>query len=201
VPNYIAGQHLGDIMKLCFFHVHFISPKVFTVYATDIMVGVTGNDCAGFLEQGFAWRSGNVDFYTVSDGDMDVDVFLNEEVQLPADTVRAIQVPFAVGPQGVGFYAPALYVDIFGTVPKKKFGTTPCHLPMPAGDYTLVFAHGFMPNWNEDGYFGEDGNDMSCCMWGKIWFNAATNTEPKVLVQDAGLAPTYPLKMDATSLY
>jgi hypothetical protein len=192
-------------VKLCSFRTNSFTPKIFSVYAPDIVGDDMANDCEdlGWL-QGFSWRNGNVDFYTIYDIGMDVEVFLNETVQLPKDTARAIQVPFTVGPQGVGFYVPPLLIDVLGVVPKEDRGRVSSYLPMPVGEYALIFAHGFMPNWNEDGYFGEDDNDTTC-MWGQFWFNQQANAEPKILVDGSPnphltLKPTYPLRMDAEPL-
>jgi hypothetical protein len=186
-------------MKICTFQALSSSERTLTVYSPDL---IGDNTCSDYtdesMRQGFSWRSGNVDFYTIDSWGMviDVEVFLNESVQLSPDAVRAIQVPFTIGPQGVGFYCTAIYIDVLGIVPEEDFGTVPCYLPMPPGEYALVFEQGFMPDWGPDGYLGEDENNTTS-MWGKLWFNLETNAEAKILVQDSGLRPIYPLNMDA----
>lgn len=197
-------------MKIAIFNI--LTNGLFSVYEpsiiTDTELLVNALTPVG-TAQGFSWRRGNVDFYTINLLLISVEVFLNDNVTLPTDTKRAIQVPFdVVGLDGVG-----INDELFSKVdvlhlhpPDNRCHWLGSYLPIPPGHYTLTFAQGFMPNWDITGYQGvDDDESQQCSTWAKLWFNLADNTEAKILVDGSPdpyltLNPTFPLDMDATPL-
>ncbi|MCX7099901.1 MAG: hypothetical protein NTV43_18555 [Methylococcales bacterium] len=197
-------------MKIASFNI-FVN-GLFTVYEpsiiTDTDLLVNAVTTIG-VAQGFSWRRGNVDFYTIDLSLIGVEVFLNDNVMLPTDTKRAVQVPFdVVGLDGVGINDELFSkVDVLHVqAPDNRVHWLGSYLPIPPGHYTLTFAQGFMPNWNITGYQGvEYDESQQCSTWAKLWFNQADNTEAKVLVDGSPdpyltLNPTFPLNMNATPL-
>lgn len=161
-----------------------------------------------YIHQGFSWRCGNVDLYTLGDYSMDVEVFLNDPLQLSVEAVRAIQVPFTVsGSQGVGLSCLSVS-NVSGSLSTGEpgHGSLPCYLPIPAGEYSLTFEQGVMPGWRFDGYYLENDDENSVdAMWGRLWFNLEANAEAKILVRrnldDWEFNPGYPLRLDAKPLF
>ncbi len=156
------------------------------------------------LNQGFAWRPGHVEFYTVNADDfggfncpydmfgIELDIRLDEPVKLSSDAVRAIQVPFSVaGNDGIRITDDGDYV----ARPPRK-------IAIPAGDYAFVFEQG----WKYDPQpieineaTGEDEMEFLYTLWGRLWFTPEQNAEPKIILQDPRderMRPTSPLCMN-----
>ncbi len=130
--------------------------------------------------QGFVWRPGCVGFFVeTEEPDLSVEIWMDEAVQLASDVVRAIQLPFKVGQEGI---------VICGGDGGKG---TP--VVIPVGSYALTFENGYLIDPKS-----VDPIDVDMLpMWCRLWFNRQDHVEPKILVQDAELSPTYPLCMQA----
>ncbi len=131
-------------------------------------------------DQGFVWRPNCVGFFVVGQsGDLTAEIRLNEAVQFAPDVVRALQVPFVVGREGVMVYG--------------GDGGKGSHVAIPEGSYMLIFENGYAIDSKSAAPIDED----MLPMWCRLWFNRQDHVEPEILVQDAGLNPTYPLCMQA----
>lgn len=207
-------------MKICSFNAT-ADYHTFTVFDPSVIGDDRGNEVTdAYIKQGFSWRRGNVDFYTLDDLGMSGEVFLEENVQLSPDALYAIQVPFIVeGTSGVGISASPLLVeanDVAGITPFKRDSNKPpydyysyAYLPIPPGEYALVFEQGFIPDWDRTGYYGKNVDEKNTIStWGHLWFNLEVNAEPRILrpgsrklkLCDPYLNPPLPLRMDARPL-
>lgn len=131
-------------------------------------------------DQGFVWRPNCVGFFVVGQSaDLTTEIRLNEAVQFASDVIRAIQVPFVVGQEGVMVYG--------------GDGGKGSHVAIPIGSYALTFENGYLIDPKS-----VDPIDVDMLpMWCRLWFNRQDHVEPKILVQDSELSPTYPLCMQA----
>ncbi len=162
----------------------------FSVYDPTI-IEEFGNDMTNTtLQQGFAWRDNNVDFYAIRNDEsnadeydeygFDMEVIVAENFQLSAEAIRAIQVPFKViGSEGIGiceFECDAM-------------------VHIPPNEYALIFEQG----WR---YHPCTSGDISWLYkrWGRLWFIPDARAEPKVLLQDKELNPREPLFMESKPL-
>ncbi|MEE9344208.1 MAG: competence protein ComJ [Methylococcales bacterium] len=162
----------------------------FSVYDPTI-IEEFGNDMTNTtLQQGFAWRDNNVDFYAIRNDEsnadeydecgFDMEVIVAENFQLSTEAIRAIQVPFKViGSEGIGiceFECDAM-------------------VHIPPNEYALIFEQG----WR---YHPCTSGDISWLYkrWGRLWFIPDAHAEPKVLLQDKELNPREPLFMESKPL-
>ncbi len=88
------------------------------------------------------------------------------------DTIRAIQVPFAIPPRST-----------------LRVAVTGCErqVPIPPGEYALTFEHGLC----------EDPEKMWCV----FTFVPDPAAEPAILIADSELSPPTPLLMEADPAY
>jgi Competence protein J (ComJ) len=182
--------------------------KSFYLYDPEI-IELDGNDIGTDVtdRQGFAWKPGHVDFYTLrednfssnqdySEYGIDIEVFLNEPLQLSPDAVRTIQVPFSVTSNNGIIIGSGLYV---GDPDSDN------SIEIPPGNYAVTFEQGWkynpQPLINPSN--GETEGQFLYSLWGRLWFNTEENTEAKILAQDprdTELNPRYPLQMDGKPL-
>lgn len=172
-------------------------PEIIELDGDDIGTDVTDR-------QGFAWKPGYIDFYTLradNFGDYDdysefginIEVFLNEPLQLSPDAVRAIQVPFSVTSNNGIIIGSGLYV---GDPDSDN------SIEIPSENYALTFEQGwkYEPQPIEkDPVTGQDMPQTLYVLWGRLWFNLEENVEAKILVQDprdTELNPIYPLQLN-----
>ena len=124
---------------------------------------------AAHVRQGFAWRPGSVSFGTLLDAvEMDVEVMVEDRVELPANTTRAIQVPFVVG------NGSEVGIAVVGEEHR---------VAIPTGTYSLTFQH------------GTHQGDKS--MWCVFAFIPDDDPQVAVLIADPELSPPTPLLMEA----
>lgn len=121
------------------------------------------------VAQGFTWRESSVTFSTLDDGGMmQVTLRQCDEVLQYAETQRAIIVPFSVGASGL--------VEVTSIDQGPQISLAP-------GKYALVF---------------ETGRNADTTMWCLLTFVPSKKPiEPRILVADEALSPSYPLLMAA----
>ncbi|GAA6622984.1 competence protein ComJ [Scytonema sp. NUACC26] len=137
--------------------------------------------------QGFSWRPSSVAFGMIGQApELSTEVWLANEINLRADTVRAILVPFDVGKSG--------------TVRVSDVADLGKEVTMVQGKYALVFETGFI---NEEEYKNYPDYDEQDAQWGllpmwcRLTFIPSESVQPEILRQDAELSSSYPLLMEA----
>lgn len=171
-----------------------------TVFDPAIVGHESGNKVSDeYLKQGFSWRKGNVDFYTIDSLGIVVELLVNEPVKLANNAIWAVQVPFSVSSaRGIGIENSSYSSESEG------------FLLIPPGNYAVIFEQGFMPDWDRTNYYGTDKaiNDRGLSQWGRLWLNKVDKAESKILLsgsQDLKLCPhclnaSSPLKLNAEPL-
>ncbi|MFC0214737.1 competence protein ComJ [Paenibacillus chartarius] len=126
------------------------------------------------IAQGFAWREGSVSFGTPSEADdqSEIDVSVQSELHLQDNAVRAIVVPFVVGPEGV-------------TV--SSIMSAQHHFDVPPGTYELLFEA--IPQF--------PGHSDPMKVRYAFRFVPHSDPQPRVLKHDDELAPPPVLLMEA----
>jgi hypothetical protein len=135
--------------------------------------------------QGFTWRRGSVSFGTLNQSSQTtIEVWLTNEINIQENTVRAILVPFFVGPSSS--------IAVQSVVDPPGSNT----VSISEGEYTLVFETGFREELrNDPDYQGR----LSVLLptWCRFTFIPQESAQPKILRADERLSPTYPLLMQA----
>jgi hypothetical protein len=132
--------------------------------------------------QGFSWRPHSVSFRTFEDCDVariPVRIFLETAIQVRADAIRALVVPFEVIGSGL--------VEVSGVY--EKDGNC---ARVPPGRYALLFQLGYSNLAKR----GPEPNQHIREPWCDISFVPSESAEPAILRQDPELAPPDPLAMD-----
>jgi Competence protein J (ComJ) len=121
------------------------------------------------VAQGFSWRPGSVSFKTLDEsGGLYVDIEIsNNPFKIRANTLRAICVPFSVGPEES--------IDVSSIDQGIKVN-------IPKGEYALIF---------------ETGRGIDNLMWSYLTFIPSSQTKAEILKADSGLSVRPPLLMEA----
>lgn len=120
------------------------------------------------IAQGFSWRPGSVSFLTLEEsGTYTVSITASEQVQVRADALRAILVPFTCPEHG--------RIEI-ASISESKLLECP---PRTGG---LLYESGFSSNG---------------LLWCKLTFIIGPSPEPRILVSDSEVVPLLSLLMSA----
>jgi hypothetical protein len=144
------------------------------------------------IEQGFCWYPGYVDFFTIGHAaDLQVEIWIDDEINLSSEAIRAIYVPFFVRESNT-----VILEGVVGGTKKVK---------IPKGKYGLVYEIGFwdQERFNNDPEYAEESYAEVVKFgllprWCRLIFIPRKSTvKPKILRADPGLSPSYPLLMQA----
>jgi hypothetical protein len=136
--------------------------------------------------QTFAWAPGNVNFATL-DGELSealVEVYMSDHIQLCEDTVRAIQVPFSTGEQGVACFN--WWGTILAGTASIMEGWGHILVPIPPSQYALIYEVKFR---NDEDYLKSDeyrsNEEVGLSdLWCRLTFIPQENAEPAILRAD-----------------
>jgi Competence protein J (ComJ) len=127
--------------------------------------------------QGFSWRPQSVSFLVFEDGDVSVEVHVEQEVSLRVDALRAIVVPFEVPHHNE--------VEISGIYEKSNRV-----VQIQEGKYALVFQLGYK------GTGSRNAKEQDIQIWCTVSFIPCDSVQPLILKRDADLNPPDLLVMD-----
>jgi hypothetical protein len=187
-----------DSLDFCvpYFVFSLFDPTAIDWYADNMVTSDT-------MSQGFAWRFGQIEFYTLNPDNyfpignsgheayqISLDIMLNESIKFDSTAMRVIKLPFSVtGNDGIRI---SNYLESADDPPSK--------IDIPIGDYSLIFEQGWKHNpqpIEKHSVTGEDLPQILYTLWGRLWFNLEKNVEPKILLGDSVIVGVdFPLQMD-----